>query len=154
VFTILGKEGKRFFILGWKSFYQNPQSHFVIDDKKGVSSQNLVKKPNFVPLPFPFPKNFVGPIPKKLRFLGNKRDVVFETKFCSLAFPKIECKHSILGRQCFHVPKKQVFLGRHHEVGPKIWFLKPNFGKGKQKGMGPISFFFKSHRSKKFLFSE
>jgi hypothetical protein len=54
--------------------------------------------------------------------------VVFETKFCSLA--KI---------QCFHVPKKQVFLGRHHEVfweTKETWFLKPNFGQGKQKGMG------------------
>jgi hypothetical protein len=31
---------------------------------------------------------------------------------------------------------QQVFLGRHHEVSPKIWFFKPKFGKGKQKGKG------------------
>jgi hypothetical protein len=138
-------------------------------------------KPNFVPLPFPFPKNFVfwdvsvntqfwdvsvstslsqnlvskttsllfpkklrGVFPKKLVFLGRvntefwqgNKIGFFKPNFgTNFVVPKFGLKTKFWEREW----DQQVFLGRHHEVGPKIWlknfpkiwFKNQILGKGK-----------------------
>jgi hypothetical protein len=81
-------------------------------------SQNLVSKTTSLL----FPKKLRGVFPKKLVFLGRVNTEFWQGNKIWLKKPRPFC-----------FPKNEVGVFPKKQVGPKIWFLKPNFGKGTWK---------------------